>query len=217
MTTTPNYLMPLPDDDDQMNDVTQYLNNNWSKIENIPRIPSGSSLPLTDFVNYSLGDTFYHTGLKSTFILIGQNTTWGNFWRPIQSHYGLWIDVPATAIFDPVHWQVDNFQYNITNTSKFRLRGGLFNSSGIPNSSSTYFVLNVVPTEVAPTQPLALFPSVHNSANPPLATMARVAVDISGTFAFTSWNSAGAAGVNDMFFTGCEWQIGSNLGYGPIR
>lgn len=213
MATTTNYGMPKPTDDDLMSDVS-VLNSIWTDIANIPRQNIVSSLPSADF-SYSVGDRVYHSGLKSTFVLISQTSNWGNVWRPVQTKYSPWMTLPSTILTDAVTYSISNLQYRVTNTGKFILRGAVTRSGTFADFASTgtvYSIFQNLPTELAPSHTLTFMVSTRPQSSA-LATPMQTRMVVAGTaIALDVWNPGGAA--NALNFDGVEWVLGTNQGYG---
>jgi hypothetical protein len=221
MTTTPNYGMFLPSDPDSMKDVDTNLNNNWTKIENIPRVTSVASLPITDF-SYSLGARVYHTGLKSIFVLIAQNAAWGNFWKPIQAKYGPWIQPGNSIIANPGTYQFgfNPIRYRISNTAKFIMSGSVdtIASTGYTDMTTALAPvgLNPLPPAIAPSRRSVWagspYPQTAGAANP---IVGQLSIDNNGNFANGVWNPSALA--VRLYYDGWEWVMGYGLGYGPTN
>jgi hypothetical protein len=216
--TTPNYAFHLSTDLDPMSDVNASLNNNWTKVENVPEQEVVATLPAFDF-SYAVGARIYHSGYRSTFVLLGRNSFWGNFWRPIQARYSPWIQ-PNTILVDPINYQfgATPVQYRISNQGKFILRGSIDRVAGTyPDYGATGTALNLLQS-LAPdvgagitppmTSDFPLTPYQINTptVNPQIAMMSIVA---SGTSFMRVWNPN--AVITQLFFDNVEWTFGANI------
>lgn len=221
MSTTPNYEMFLSTDEDQMSNTDQSLNDVWDIIEDIPICITVSVLPITDF-SYSVGDKIYHSGLKSIFILIAQNAAWGNFWRPVQTKYGPWVQPGTNIIADPATYKFGTtpINYKLTNTGKFIFRGSVDTvaSTGYVNGETSAAPVGLVnlPVAIAPSHRSifagAAYPITPSTTKP---TVGQLTVRPDGSFSNVVWNPS--SNVTGLFYNGWEWIMGYSNGYGPTN
>lgn len=216
---TPNYGFFLPTDLDPMSDVTASLNNNWTKVEGAPEQENVASLPIFDF-SYGLGARVYHTGYRSTFILLGRNSFWGNFWRPVHCRYSPWIQPGTSVLVDPVNYTfgATPLQYRISNQGKFLLRGSIDRVAGTyPDYGTTATALNLIQTlhsdlgeGITPpfSNEFPLTPYQINTATvDPQIAMGLFAPG--GTSFQRVWNPN--AVITQLFFDTVEWTFGANI------
>lgn len=219
MTTTSNYGFFLPTDDDSMADVNGSFNNSWTALNNVFTCPVVGTLPITDF-SYTIGSRVYHSTLKSVFILIAQSALWGNFWRPVETKYGPWIQPGNSIISDPATYKFGTtpINYRLTNTGKFIIKGSVDTvaATGYPNAETSFSPAGLVsiPVTVAPAKRSifmgAGYPATASTTKP---TTAQLTVRPDGSFSNVVYNSFNT--VTGCFYDGWEWVMGYGSGYGP--
>lgn len=211
--STPHYDMFKPTDDDSMSDVTTSLNNSFDIIKAIPRQTIVTTIPATDF-SYSVGDRIYHSGVKSTFILVAQDPNWGNIWKPVQNKYSPWVSFNNSILTNTTIYSLVNLQYRTSNTGKFIMRGGVQSTADFADFGATgtsLTILDPLPDKIKPFKSLvfrlAVFP--QNSA---VAVPMQCRLGITGTTIFQQiWNPLHGSFIS---FDGVEWILGSGGGYG---
>lgn len=221
MSTTPNYGMQLFTDDDDMYDAVGAvvpMDANWALIEAIPRPESGSSLP-TDTTGRNPGDRFYHTGLKSMFVLVSVDTFWGCVWRPIQIKYGPWTNVPALVLADATNYAFSNFDYRMSNRGRIFFRGAITPTSGgfvdYEATGTQLVLLNPLPPELRPNKNKVFTLPLYDIQFTEIVMGRLSIVGADGTMSQVTWNKTASSAVNMLGFDGVSWVIGSNTGYGP--
>lgn len=135
MSTTPNVGFVEPTESSVMSDVTTYLNNNWTKIENMSHAPIVSSLPVA-MTGYKAGDRIYVQSGGSTpygiYVCMGGDDTWGSIWRPVTTTYGPWsrpgpVGSPNSVIADTSNFFINDsdspLQYRMTRFGRVQWRG----------------------------------------------------------------------------------------------
>lgn len=221
MTSTPNYGFYLSTDNDSMADVDTSLNNNWHILEDIPTPLSVSSLPVTDFT-YNLGDVVYHTPTNSIYVLIAQDSIWGNFWRPVEARFSPWIQPSSSIIADAATYKFGStpVQYKLSNTGLIIWRGSVdtVSASGWANWETTgtaHHPLLPIPLPIAPSHSSvytgAMYPFPASSSKP---YMTQMGMFNDGHWTILAWNPGTATGA---FLQGWSWQIGYGNGYGPTN
>jgi hypothetical protein len=219
VTNTPKFGMYLPTDSDPMNDVDLSFNNSWSTIAGIPAPNTYAFLPVTDF-SYNVGDVIYHSTTNSIYVLIAQDSIWGNFWRPVEAKYGPWIQPSSNIIADAATYKFGStpVQYRLTNAGSIIWRGSVdtVSASGWANWETTgtaHHPLIPVPLDIAPSHTSvysgAVYPFPASSSKPYMSQMGMFA---DGHWTFLVWNPGTATGA---FLQGWQWQIGYGNGYGP--
>lgn len=154
-TPTPNYGFNRPDPSDDMSQFEIWLNQNWTKIEDVPAPPSGSTLPQSG--NYKLGDRFFLDTTKSIYILACRDANWGWHWRPIQDAISPWLTIPSTCLTSSFSdWSLNlvptnPFAIALDNRGKCYWRGVIGPTPpGIIARNVTYEIFKPLPIGIRP-------------------------------------------------------------------
>lgn len=222
MDYTPNYGLVTASDSDQMNDVSTYLNGNWSKLTAAMSCPIVSVLPISDY-SYHLGSRIFHTPSNSVYVLVATNSGWGNFWKPVQARYSPWIQPPSSSIIASygITYKENTSnppQYMISNTGTFRMRGAVdaIAANGFVDRETGVATpcLNNIPPTVAPAFRYVMLGTIYGPASSTAKPfLAQLSFHADGTVGNTVWNPVGTG--KSLYFSGAEWVMGYTKGYGP--
>lgn len=155
-TTTPNYGITKPDPKTAlMSAFETYINAGWSKLEDIPAPPSGTTLPQSG--SYNLGDRFYKSDTKSIYILVAKDADWGWHWRPIHDAISPWLTIPTTAMVNAVGWTLNPVAANpfaiaLDNRGNCYWRGVIGPSVGNIARNSSVGVFKPLPSGIRPSR-----------------------------------------------------------------
>ena len=152
---TPNYGFVLPNNDSFMKDPVKYLNNNWTKIEDIPA-PTSITGNLPTSGSYKLYDRVYRTNDSSIYILVVNDVNWGYVWRPVHAYISPWQSLPATIYFDGTLWQhaasPNAPQVAMDNRGRIYWRGASTYISGAIPRNSSIRIFRDLPPGIAPSR-----------------------------------------------------------------
>jgi hypothetical protein len=153
--TTDNYDFVLPNNNSLMKDPVKYLNDNWTKIENIPA-PNIITDNLPTAGDYKLYDRIYYTNDSSIYILVVNDPNWGFVWRPVHSYISPWQSLPFTIYFDGSLWQntasPNSPQIAMDNRGRIYWRGAVTYIPGAIPRNTSFRLFKDMPAGIAPSR-----------------------------------------------------------------
>lgn len=221
---SPNYGLVRPEDTDPMWDFEPQINDNWTKLADVPSPPSGTTLPQTG--SYDIGDRFYKSDTQSIYILVVKDVSWGWHWRPVQDAISPWLTMPSSVLIAGGSWSLNPVAANpfaiaFDNRGKCHWRGVIGVTSGTFARNTSIAVFGPPPLGLRPRQRGTYMLGHATLAVNTTATSlqsyqgARILISEDPTANVTARGFGGTADFNQIHLAGISYSTGNALWYTP--